>query len=179
MNPQWSPDGVNLYFLSNASGIANIYRINVSDGAVAQVTNVQTGVSGVTAGSPAFSVAATAGTLVYSAFVKGDFHIERIDSPAQRSPSHGQRTIRRLRAVPGTFQAKLQNFTKRRLIIDDQDFHRAYRLFVFRRVGPRIKREDSCFNSMPACATGNFSQESFQIEPESAHACERSRKVHV
>ncbi|HYY68821.1 MAG TPA: hypothetical protein VE734_03740, partial [Terriglobales bacterium] len=82
MNPQWSLDGNNLYFLSDANGIANIYRIRLDDHAVTPITNVQTGVSGVTGTSPAFTVAAKSGALVYSAFVKGDFHIERINSPA-------------------------------------------------------------------------------------------------
>jgi Tol biopolymer transport system component len=85
MNPQWSPDGTSVYFLSNSNGIANLYRVPVSGGETAQVTNVQTGVSGVTGSSPAFTVAAKSGALVYSAFVKGDFHIERIESP--QSPS--------------------------------------------------------------------------------------------
>ena len=81
MNPQWSPDASSIYFLSDASGIPNIYRVGVSQGGVAQITNVQTGVTGVTASSPAFSVAAKSGTLVFSAYVEGDFHIERLDSP--------------------------------------------------------------------------------------------------
>lgn len=86
MNPQWAPDNSAIFFLSDSSGIPNIYRIGLNQsGATAQITNVQTGVTGVTASSPAFSVAAHSGALVYSAFVNGDFHIERIDEPAARS----------------------------------------------------------------------------------------------
>ncbi len=86
-NPQWGSGG-SLYFLSNSSGVPNIYRANAGTAeAVAQVTNVQTGVSGITGASPAFSVAGQSGALVYSAYVKGDFHIERIDGPAVISPA--------------------------------------------------------------------------------------------
>jgi len=86
MNPQWAPDG-SLYFLSDASGIPNIYRVELGGSEASQVTNVQTGVSGITAVSPAFSVASGSGTLVYSAFVDGDFHIERIDEPKSSTTS--------------------------------------------------------------------------------------------
>jgi Tol biopolymer transport system component len=85
MNPQWSADGASLYFLSDTNGIANIYRIALNGGAPSPITNVQTGVSGITSVSPAFSVAAESGALVYSAFVKGDYHIERMDAPAPLS----------------------------------------------------------------------------------------------
>ena len=58
LNPQWSPDGSSLYFLSDPGGITNIYRVRLADGALTQVTNLFTGVSGITETSPALTVAA-------------------------------------------------------------------------------------------------------------------------
>src|SRR5712691_492315 len=57
INPQWSPDGKNLYFLGDPGGITNVYRLSLANGAITQVTNVFSGVSGITALSPALSVA--------------------------------------------------------------------------------------------------------------------------
>src|SRR4029450_3537747 len=57
IDPQWSPDGKDLYFLSDRGGITNVYRLDVAGGALRQVTDLFTGVSGITALSPALSVA--------------------------------------------------------------------------------------------------------------------------
>ncbi|HZT72828.1 MAG TPA: DPP IV N-terminal domain-containing protein [Terriglobales bacterium] len=71
INPQWSPDGRSLYFVSDAGGISNLYRLNLATGTIAAITNIQTGVAGITATSPAVSVAAESGTIVFSAFTAG------------------------------------------------------------------------------------------------------------
>lgn len=57
IDPQWSPDGRGLYFLSDRDGITNVYRLELAGGALRQVTDLYTGVSGITALSPALSVA--------------------------------------------------------------------------------------------------------------------------
>ncbi len=41
--PTWSPDGAFVYFSSDRTGIANLYRARVADGAIEQVTNVVSG----------------------------------------------------------------------------------------------------------------------------------------
>ncbi|MGH9474503.1 MAG: hypothetical protein ACRD1M_17370 [Terriglobales bacterium] len=81
-NPQWSSDGKTLYCLSNANGIPNLYRIDLATGAATALTNAQTGVSGITDLSPAFSVARTAGTLIYSAFTDNGYDLVRLPEPA-------------------------------------------------------------------------------------------------
>jgi Tol biopolymer transport system component len=81
-NPQWSPDGKSIYFLSDPDGITNIYRMNVADESVERITNVYTGVSGITSLSPALSVALDTNRLVYSVFEKGGYSIYAIDSAA-------------------------------------------------------------------------------------------------
>lgn len=81
INPQWSPDSKSIYFVSDRDGIANIYRLGLSDRQFYQVTDIQTGIAGITPTSPAFSVAGKTGRIVYSAFVKNDYNIYSIDSP--------------------------------------------------------------------------------------------------
>ena len=81
INPQWTADGRRLYFLSDRDGITNVYAVNVESGAIAQVTRVDAGVSGITALSPAISSAIDARSLALSAYESGSYHIYRIDAP--------------------------------------------------------------------------------------------------
>jgi Tol biopolymer transport system component len=57
IDPQWSADGRDVFFLSDRGGITNVYRLDVAGGALRQVTDLFTGVSGITALSPALTVA--------------------------------------------------------------------------------------------------------------------------
>jgi hypothetical protein len=82
INPQWSADGGSLYFISDRDGISNIYRVATSGGSLRQVTNLQTGVSGISNLSPAFSVASRTDRLVFSGFEKGNYSLYRIDAAA-------------------------------------------------------------------------------------------------
>lgn len=78
INPQWSPDGQSLYFVSDADGVNDIYRTSLATGALERITRVATGVSGITNLSPTLSVARTTGDLVFSVFDKGGFAIHGI-----------------------------------------------------------------------------------------------------
>ncbi len=80
INPQWSGDSKSLYFVSDRTGINNIYRYDLVSGATTQVTNLYAGVSGITSLSPALSVATSANKLVYSAYEEGHFSIYAIES---------------------------------------------------------------------------------------------------
>ena len=71
-NPQWSADGGSLLFIADRNGISNVYRIRLSDGALRQVTNLYTGVSGITPTSPALSVAQHTDRAVMSMFTEGN-----------------------------------------------------------------------------------------------------------
>ncbi len=81
INPQWSPDGRALYFLSDPLGITNIYRVQLGDGALTQITDLYTGASGITETSPALSVAQRSGRIVFSMFRARGYEIYGIDSP--------------------------------------------------------------------------------------------------
>src|SRR3989449_5048031 len=79
INPQWSPDGQSLYFVGDPGGISNVYRLSLGDGAISQVTNVFSGVSGITALSPALSVAQKTSRAVFSVYSGGGYAIQAID----------------------------------------------------------------------------------------------------
>jgi len=74
-NPQWAPDGESLYFVSTRTGIANVYRHDLGSGSTRQLTDVQTGVSGITELSPALSVASESGKMAFSVFQEGAYNV--------------------------------------------------------------------------------------------------------
>jgi Tol biopolymer transport system component len=78
ISPQWSSDGRSLYFLSDRQGITNIYRAALAGGAPVQLTNLLTGVSGITALSPALS--AGGGRVVFSAYEEDGYNIYALDN---------------------------------------------------------------------------------------------------
>ncbi|MYA32061.1 MAG: BamA/TamA family outer membrane protein [Gemmatimonadales bacterium] len=82
-NPQWSPDGESLYFVSDHDGIANLYRLDLETRERYLVTDLWTGVSGLTAISPAVSVARATGDVAFSVNKGGPFSYEIyvIDDP--------------------------------------------------------------------------------------------------
>ncbi|MDB5030257.1 tolB protein precursor, partial [Mucilaginibacter sp.] len=65
LNPQYSSDGTQIYFLSNRDGFRNMYRYTTSTGKVEQMTNLFTGICGITEFSPALSISAN-NDIVYS-----------------------------------------------------------------------------------------------------------------
>jgi len=81
INPQWSSDSKSLYFVSDQNGISNIYRFDLKNQKIFQVTNLYTGVSGIMGLSPALSVAQKSGYLVYCIYEKDKYNIYAIDSP--------------------------------------------------------------------------------------------------
>ena len=85
INPQWSPDGRSIYFISDRDGISNIYRTTIegSGGATQVVTTVGTGVSGITSLSPAMSVAAKTGTVAFSVYQDSKYDIRTIEANAR------------------------------------------------------------------------------------------------
>jgi WD40 repeat protein len=56
LNPMYSSDGKQVYFLSNRDGFRNLYSYTLSNGIVQQMTELFTGISGITEFSPALSV---------------------------------------------------------------------------------------------------------------------------
>jgi len=80
VNPQWSPDGNALYFVADPNGIDNVYRIDLPTGHITQVTNVFTGVSGITDVSPAISIASRSGRMVFGVYEQSGYNLYAVDS---------------------------------------------------------------------------------------------------
>lgn len=81
IGPQWSADGRHIYFLSDREGITNVYRMPVEGGEATQLTNLVTGVSGITALSPALSAAG--GRVIFSAYEDGGYNIYALETETQ------------------------------------------------------------------------------------------------
>jgi len=79
INPQYSPDGRSLYFISDQDGFSDVYRLDFNTGDVHRITNIATGVSGHTYLSPAMTVAAKTGRMVFSVFDSLEFHVQGMD----------------------------------------------------------------------------------------------------
>jgi Tol biopolymer transport system component len=81
IGPQWNADGRSIFFVSDHQGVSNIFRIDVEGGRTLQLTNMLTGASGVTALSPAMTVAG--GRLVFSAYEDDGYNLYALDSAEQ------------------------------------------------------------------------------------------------
>ena len=82
ISPQWTPDGRQIYFLSDREGITNIYRLDLEGGETRQLTNMLTGASGITELSPAMSVAQ--GRVIFSAYEDDGYNIYSLDEEQER-----------------------------------------------------------------------------------------------
>jgi hypothetical protein len=74
VNPQWAPDSRSLFYISDRDGVPNLYRVDLS-GRMGQITSVATGLSGITASSPAVSVATATGITAFTVYDAGNYHI--------------------------------------------------------------------------------------------------------
>jgi len=69
-NPQWSGDRA-LYFVGDVDGLANVLRVDLASSEVRRVTNVSTGVSGITPTGPALSVSADGSAVAFTVYKNG------------------------------------------------------------------------------------------------------------
>jgi hypothetical protein len=99
-NPQFSPDGRSLYFISDQDGFKDVYRLKRASGAVHRVTRLKTGVSGITALSPAMSVARRSGEMMVSVYGGGNYTGVRLAPDATTGAPLAEAPSRRAPAVP-------------------------------------------------------------------------------
>jgi len=83
INPAWAPDGGSLAFISDRTGISNVFLYDFADRDVYQLSNVITGVSGITAQSPAMSWATQSDRLAVLYYQDGEYDIYVVDNPRQ------------------------------------------------------------------------------------------------
>ncbi len=81
-SPQFSADGRSLYVVADPDGVANVYRYDLMGGGLFRVTDVATGVSGITADAPALSAARDADRLAYTVFEGADYVVFTLEGEA-------------------------------------------------------------------------------------------------
>ncbi|HWZ27395.1 MAG TPA: BamA/TamA family outer membrane protein [Gemmatimonadales bacterium] len=81
VNPVWAPDGRGLAFVSDRTGIPNVFLYDMGDRQVYQLTDVFTGVTGITPISPALSWARETDRLAFSYYDDGSYDVYAIDNP--------------------------------------------------------------------------------------------------
>jgi hypothetical protein len=77
LNPEWGANNV-LFFVADRGGAPNVFRLN--RGQISQVTDISTGVAGVTPISPALSVSRATDAIAYTVFRNGSFEVHRLDA---------------------------------------------------------------------------------------------------
>ena len=81
INPQWNADGSSLYLVAQPDGTSNAYRLDLADRRFHRLTDLATGVTGITALSPALSYAPGVGHLAFSVFRQGGYDIRILEGP--------------------------------------------------------------------------------------------------
>jgi Tol biopolymer transport system component len=95
INPAWAPDGRSLAFVSDRTGIANIFLYDLADAQIYQLTNMFTGVQGITPLSPVLSWAPFADRMAFVYYEDGQYSVYSIENPRslRRAPYHGPSTM--------------------------------------------------------------------------------------
>lgn len=78
-NPQFAPDGRGLYFISDHDGFKDVHHLDLETGTTSPITHLQTGVSGFTGLSPAMTVAAQSGQMMFSVFSDNEYAVVSLD----------------------------------------------------------------------------------------------------
>ena len=81
LNPQWSPDGRQIAYLSDRTGISNVFLYDFNTKDHYQLTNVVGAVNAFTEYSPAISWARGADRLAFTYYENGDYTVWGINNP--------------------------------------------------------------------------------------------------
>ncbi|HEY0971964.1 MAG TPA: basic secretory protein-like protein [Gemmatimonadales bacterium] len=101
INPQFSPDGGDIYFINDQDGFPDIYRLDVASGQIYRVTRVATGVAGITRLSPALSIASRDGQIVFASFNDAGYQLRGMTpAEAQGTPVEQGRVVANAALVP-------------------------------------------------------------------------------
>jgi Tol biopolymer transport system component len=84
-NPVWAPDGSALAFISDRSGVNNVYIQTLAEQRLYQATDLLSGVTGIIPLSPAISWAAGADRLAFTYFEGAGYNIYLIEDPRSKA----------------------------------------------------------------------------------------------
>ncbi len=115
VNPVFAADGKSIYFLSDSDGFRNMYRYDMETEEVFRSTNFPTGISGITALSPAISIARETGLITYSYYFEGNHTIYAAMPEDFREEPADPGTIDMLAATLPPFQRVAVNIVDRNI----------------------------------------------------------------
>jgi len=81
LNPQWAPGGRELAFISDRTGIPNVFIYDFANQQHYQLTNVLGGIAAITEYSPAITWARGADRMAFTYFERGDYTVWTFDNP--------------------------------------------------------------------------------------------------
>ncbi|MFL5479024.1 MAG: hypothetical protein ACJ8AF_05355 [Gemmatimonadaceae bacterium] len=81
LNPQWSPDGNQIAFISDRTGVPNVFIYDFGTKEHYQITNVLSGIGAITEFSPAISWARGADRMAFTYYERGDYTVWTFDNP--------------------------------------------------------------------------------------------------
>ena len=79
INPHYSADGRRMFFIADPDGVAQVYEYDLASGQARRLTNVATGVTGITDLAPALTVAARTNEAIFTHFRDGRWTMHRIN----------------------------------------------------------------------------------------------------
>ncbi len=94
INPVWAPDGRSLAFVSDRTGINNVFLYDMADAQIYQLTNMFTGVQGITPLSPVLTWAPQADRMAFVYYEDGQYSVYSVENPRslRRAPYRGPAT---------------------------------------------------------------------------------------
>src|SRR5207244_9468567 len=95
INPGWAPDGRSLAFVSDRTVIANVFLYDLVDDQIYQLTNMFTGVQGITPLSSVLSWAPVADRMSFVYYEDGQYSVYSLENPRslRRAPYRGPATM--------------------------------------------------------------------------------------
>jgi len=104
-DPVWAAGARALAYRTTVDGATNVFRVELADGSISQITSDGIGVTGLTPFSPALSVARATGALAFTVLRDGQFEIRTLDERAHAleadRPQPGALLARVPHSLPG------------------------------------------------------------------------------
>ncbi|MBL0061933.1 MAG: PD40 domain-containing protein [bacterium] len=135
-NPTLSPDGKYLIFVSDASGISNLYRMDLASRETIAITNGLTGCF-----QPSYS--AQANRLVFTSFYEGGYDLYLIKSPDQMEAKTPSPTAFREHGTPEAVESVGEQAESSTETLEFRDDSREYSRYVFADGIGQISEQDA------------------------------------